>query len=773
MGIFWLRKFRKNRRRLNTGKGDNRGASMVAALVAIAFVAILASVVMTSTVTNYKLKTMNYKSKKTFYSAESALEEIHAGLSTECYKSLKEKYLDAITKLPSYGDVSSTEANEKANKEFKKSYLTAIYDKLDLASLDTLNGGLKGYLTGFLTDTTNASVVSVGALTANSSLGAGGEIDSITINDLVVQYKESATDYFSTVAVDLVMEFPDVKFDFINDRNTLKTYLDYCLIGMKGIEAGNNSTSSIAGGAFAGNVGGMGGLTVDGGSRLDFVEGLCSTVLVSAGDINVKGTVNVDNGKIWGVNINVGDRLTSKGGVLKFAEGSDTYAYVQDDLNFIGSGSSVEMGGSFYGFGYSDNTMGNSSAIVINGEKSSLDISHLNRMLLGGRAYINVGSNGYMTGDSIGLKGSQEVYLVPTAYMNCSNPYAVSDHVGDSSFVPVDLTALEDFFAYSLLASTPYEVIEVDGTAYVYLKFKDSAAQIQYVTAIVNGNNIDDSDSFDTDISVLRRILNRSASKFTDGNLEFWGGGSLSSSDVLSGGSLYQVVENSLGVNSSVLGIGSDTFIQACQDKAKRYSLLKLYLHDIGSESGAGFSTDSFDAGTANGDVVIIDDIPYIINNAVSIYDYVVDTALLEEFRISVEEETVKYVREDYSYAAAGGSAYSAVAVVAAGGAYEIPDDAFYGVILGYDCDITVDHDFEGLIITNGKINITNGAKLRANHDLSDDVIENNPVLAQYFKAYQNSANSNQVDPGDITKGDLLGINNWRKNYVSEETSAE
>lgn len=737
---------------------------MVAALVAVAFVAILASVVMTSTITNYKLKTMNYKSKKTFYSAESALEEIHAGLSSECYDKLEAEYLKAITRLSAYGTADSTEANDEANEELRRGYLDAV--RLLVTDIGKpMDWTLEGYLTDFLTDKTNASVVSVGLVTS--------DVTSVTINDLVVQFKESETDYFSTVAVDLVMEFPNVKFDFINDRNTLKTYLDYCLIGMKGIEAGNNSTSSIAGGAFAGNFGGMGGLTVNSGSRLDFVEGLCSTVLVSEGDINVKGTVNVNDGKIWGVNINVGDRITSKGGVLNFAEGSDTYAYIQDDLNFIGSGSSVSLGSNFYGFGYSDNTKGNSSAIVINGEKSSLDISHLNRMLLGGRAYINVGADGYMTGDSIGLKGSQEIYLVPTAYMNCSNPYAVSDHAGDSSFTPVDLTALEDFFAYSLLASTPYEVVEVNGTAYVYLNFKNAAAQIQYVNAIINGNNIDGSDNFDTDVTILRRILNRSASKFTDGNLEFWGNGSLSSSNVLSSGSLYQVVDNSIGVNTSVVsGIGNDTFLQACLDKSKRYSLLKLYLHDIGSESGTGFSTDSFAAGTANGDVVIIDDMPYIVNHSVSIYEYVVDTELLEEFRLSVEEETIKYLREDYTYASPGG-AYSTVAVVAAGGAYEIPDDAFYGVILGYDCDITVDHDFEGLIITNGKINITNGAKIRANHDLSDNVIENNPVLAQYFKAYQNSANSNQVDPSDITKEDLLGINNWRKNYVSEETPIE
>lgn len=760
MSIFWKRNCRKSRGRRHTGKGDNRGSSMVAALVAVAFVAILASVVMSSTITNYKLKTMNYKSKKTFYSAESALEEIHAGLSSECYNKLEEEYLKAITRLSTYGGADGSDANDEANEALRLGYLSAV--KLLVNGFGKpADWTLAAYLTGFITDQTNASVVSVGAVTS--------DLTSVTINDLVVQYKESETDYFSTVAVDLVMEFPNVKFDFINDRNTLKTYLDYCLIGMKGIEAGNNSASSIAGGAFAGNVGGNGGLTVNVGSGLEFKNGLCPTVLVSEGNINVKGTMNVNDGKIWGVNVNVGDRITSAGGVLTFADG-DTFAYVQDDLNFIGSGSKATLGGSYYGFGYSENTMGNSSAIVINGEKSRLDVTHINRMLLGGRAYIDVGHDGYMTGDSIGLKGSQEIYLVPTAYMNCSNPYAVSDHIGDAGFAPVDLTALEEFFAYSLLAPTPYEVVEVDGSAYVYLRFADKEGQIRYVNSIINGDNIDGSDHFDTDVAILKRILNRSASKFTDGNLEFWGNGSLSGSDVLSGGNLYQVIDNSINGNSSaVAGTGNDTFVQACLDKAKRYKLLKLYLHDIGGEDGSGFSTDMFAAGTSNGDVVIIDGVPYIVNDTVSIYEYVTDTELLEEFRQSVEEETIKYIREDYQYAGSGG-AYSAVAVVAAGGAYEIPDDAFYGVILGYDCDITVDHDFEGLIITNGKIHITNDAKIRANHDLSDDVIENNAVLAQYFKAYQNSANSNQVDPSDITKEDLLAIDNWRKNYVSEET---
>ena len=71
---------------------DNKGVTLVLAIVAIAFVGVLGSAILSAAATNYRLKIMDKYSKNTFYSADSITEEIHTGLGIMCYKSLEEAY---------------------------------------------------------------------------------------------------------------------------------------------------------------------------------------------------------------------------------------------------------------------------------------------------------------------------------------------------------------------------------------------------------------------------------------------------------------------------------------------------------------------------------------------------------------------------------------------------------------------------------------------------------------------------------------------------------
>lgn len=45
---------------------NNKGSSLVIAIIAVSFVAILGTVIISSTMTNYSMRVMNYQSKKTF-----------------------------------------------------------------------------------------------------------------------------------------------------------------------------------------------------------------------------------------------------------------------------------------------------------------------------------------------------------------------------------------------------------------------------------------------------------------------------------------------------------------------------------------------------------------------------------------------------------------------------------------------------------------------------------------------------------------------------------
>ena len=57
-------------------KNDNKGITLLLAVVAVAFVGILAASIVSATTTNYKLKMMDKYSKETFYNADSIVEEM-------------------------------------------------------------------------------------------------------------------------------------------------------------------------------------------------------------------------------------------------------------------------------------------------------------------------------------------------------------------------------------------------------------------------------------------------------------------------------------------------------------------------------------------------------------------------------------------------------------------------------------------------------------------------------------------------------------------------
>lgn len=105
---------------------NNKGSSLVIAIIAVSFVAILGTVIISSTMTNYSMRVMNYQSKKTFYSAQTALDEIYLGISTECYNQLETAYLSSVTGL-----VNNNRAvdNATANSNMRILYLTNLKKK--------------------------------------------------------------------------------------------------------------------------------------------------------------------------------------------------------------------------------------------------------------------------------------------------------------------------------------------------------------------------------------------------------------------------------------------------------------------------------------------------------------------------------------------------------------------------------------------------------------------------------------------------------------------
>lgn len=167
--------------------------------------------------------------------------------------------------------------------------------------------------------------------------------------------------------------------------------------------------------------------------------------VISKGDITVQGPASSlmvrdvpdQDNRVYARNINLNSAAASL----------DSKVYVANDLTLDGAGSKVALTKEYYGYGNStdngvpkaDGTVGPngdpaaSSAIIINGKDSTVDMSAVTKLLIAGRSYIspNVGNSAgdtgsnknplevsspsapVMMGESIAVKGGQVAYLVP------------------------------------------------------------------------------------------------------------------------------------------------------------------------------------------------------------------------------------------------------------------------------------------------------------------------------------------------------------------------
>lgn len=751
----------------NKFKMNNRGSSLVFVLIAVAFVSILTAVIVSAATTNYRLRVMNDYSKKTFYSAESALDEVYAGLGKVTCTTLEDNYLKIAQNLTQRVEVGGNTFvvkidNDEANKKLKESFYTDL--KNIIYTEDSL-GTLCEYLSKFLTNPEKAYVADYGTITYDE------ESCKIIVEDVVVAYKEKDLDYFSTVAVDMELKYPDNEFDFIsNTKSTLETFLDYGIIAMDGLYIGKDSSVSngrIVGGVFAGGP----GINVGYNSKLKVGNGGLDlhSKIITSGNMVTMGTLDFEEGELWCVNLNASDS-TSGGAVLDFGE--NTAIYVADDLNVEGNNCEVTLGSKFYGFGYNGTVSGGySSAIVVNGRATIIKATKLSQFVIAGRAYLDfqdVGAHNYMTADSLSLRGIQEIYLVPVYYLQ-KRGGGYGDTVTNPSSDITLMVNFDDFFAKELLdPSNPYLVRNVKGIYYYYLNFKDVESQKKYVNCVLDKNylvnNIANKGTrYETDWKELNKIVDDNMEKFIlDGEVHL---GFKADAKVYTAGNLYQVEDD---MSSKLITMSPMDVLGTCLDKQNRYAIMLSFLYDIGNDdNGTAYSSLPSDI-VISGNTYSTGDI-----STVGAYDRIVDTGLLElqtkNYYKRRADGTIAavFVKDDPTAFDAGVTVPHEVTGIA-DGVITIPADVVGGVVLAYDLDVIVQSNFEGLIITNGKVYtktgnndiVTNGIR-----DVASRILDEDMKLAKFFYAYQMETD-NTRDISIIDVADLLSFNNWRKNYA-------
>lgn len=428
-------------------RNDNRGASFVMVVVAMAIVAVLAVTVLWIALMNLQMKVTDEKNTDNFYSAEGVLDQICTGLQGDISKAYSAGYTKV---MENYSDSSINEAGRQSifAQEYLKSLKTSL--EYDSTGMTFNRGKLIQYVDPKLLENKDNQPRAI-IKSTNADVNGNGILkvyqNRVVLNGLRVEYTDEKG-FKSIIETDISLGVPSMSFTASGGVPELFTY---SLVGNEGLDiiSGLNKVN-LSGNLYAGceNAAGTGTSTtsviIPNNATLDVKD---TSYMIAEGDIEVgdfagkdtatikknmagvhnNSTLSVDSQcQLWTSNINV------NGAAVKL----DGMTYVADDMTLNGTGSKVILGknnknnnAKYVGFGNGgadkeNPVAGDSSAIIINGREASLDMSNIRELMLAGTAYINtqaiVNSSRVGTensnvgmGESISVKGDQIAYLVP------------------------------------------------------------------------------------------------------------------------------------------------------------------------------------------------------------------------------------------------------------------------------------------------------------------------------------------------------------------------
>lgn len=449
---------------------NNKGSSLVTVLLVASIIAALVTVVLAIVILNVFMKRSDLLGQSAFYDAESALEEIRAGLAYEESEATTEAYLDTLSNYsnpkdgekeePSiYDDEDDDKVIDDKTKHFNKEFKDNLIDKLKKGYTSDNKGIIydKAILENYLKETA-LNKDGVGAVVlpeGEQDLSTDNEhimnvtAEGVELKNVHVRYTDK-DNYVSEIKTDIVLEYPPINFQ---NATSIDNILSYGIIANKTFDP--EGSVDVYGNAFLGSGIGRkinnnifsGNIELGKANIINFNQnGTQETNVISGGDLilNNNGTINNNGVALWADSIALND-----GSSYNMNSGS---TYIKNDLK-LGQNAKSTMAGKLIMFGnpwvaiseemiQSDKVRewakldmpSYSSSILVLGSGAKLDLSRLNMMVLGGSAYIDSYYNDnnrskyssqrdpendvrysadMVMGQSIALKSDQRAYLVP------------------------------------------------------------------------------------------------------------------------------------------------------------------------------------------------------------------------------------------------------------------------------------------------------------------------------------------------------------------------
>lgn len=417
-------------------KLNNRGATLILVIISLLFVGIIAAVVLTLTTTNVKNIFNASQSSSNFYSAEKAVDAVRAKFQENADKAAREAYTQW---LEQYSFAGSGETDDELfQRHFAENLVEILTDLLYPAG-----GGGELIDISTLLDTTPLGDVK---LVSNPSVVT--EDGKVKVKNLSIQ----CTDSDGTVSVITT----DIVFDIMNpslaaNRVNFESLPCASYVVITDEQLRSTGTVKVTGNVYGGGLNTTtlkytdGGIYVSEGGNLtinaDYVLSRNAIRVEDNAKLNVSGLYPTgvrSYCKIWAKNLDLVQGI-AKGKPEMTVRGD---CYLSDDLTLDADSSkfSMEVGSSFYGYNTSNATIGGlsdaygtemrtgtpegSSAIVINGKNSTVDLSGA-EVWIAGKTFVSVPSHqtgdidsdiitaSFIQGESLSYRALQPAYLLP------------------------------------------------------------------------------------------------------------------------------------------------------------------------------------------------------------------------------------------------------------------------------------------------------------------------------------------------------------------------
>lgn len=739
----------------NSFHKDDRGASLLAVLILMVVVSAIAVVITKITIVNIQMKEVERGTKKNFYSADAIMDDLRTGAREQAETALENAYADVLQHYVDY-----TSGGKNAQDVFKQNYMNGLekyFADPMKTPVDTTNeqGNVVYRVAGYDADKVKGCILDgtqQGCFVAPAD--PKYEIDygtgTFTLKDVRVVYKD-AQDYETTITTDLVFSTPDMNF---SGQSQVKEFMKYALIADDQINV-NASNVTVDGSVYAG----VGGIVASGNGTGELKGRMILTRGDIVADMGSALKVGDGNSSIWAENI----MTTGKSAATLNVNGN---MYVADDLALNAKESKVTLQGNYYGYNFQKNygagdTVATdadfSSAIMINGKSSSLNIQNLKYLLLAGRTFISRGNNSSNTdiqmGESIAARTNQLAYYVSDKYVKTENGEGVvlkwndaqnvrigekEYPIGESDYaasIHVDPVKLDGWLNHAN-PIVPYYY--TNGVNY-YLNFKSQQDANEFYAAYYAGNTGKAGGFAGT-------YLDKNALIIDEHNKVIM---------TLSGDIMYRTKPEEMFQEKAVT-IEPDNWKDSagllwdyCSKLAVSYKSLELGLKDFGQS----VTPDQvrFSVTDENGHEKIDKSID-------PLFDKLID-------RSALQEEIAKHKNPGD----AGFTVYHPaddVYLIDNTGVYDLPTSITKGIVVATG-SVKVSGNFEGLIISGGKVTFdanvqVKGNKLLVSNLFKEDQSRKAPLFSKFFRDCSGTAASNIS--GQLDLDSYINYDEWKKN---------